>query len=297
MVGRRLFVRRIVTFPVISQRVSASVAVRRATFDDLPRLVELITAHAEYESSTVTVPRLATRLADTLIEPQIRAACFVAEIGTSTTALIGYATCTTEFATWSASEYLHMDTLYVDDAHRNHGIGRLLLNSITTHAAHLGLREVQWQTPDWNTDAVRFYERVGATATNKTRFKLAIPTDDRKSNIEVLQMFTTAWADRDIDLLRSCLHVDARYMPSVEVPEAPFFGRDNVIAGIKTMWQYDDHAVVTFGPHLQSGSTITRTWMYTFAARSTEYGVDIFTFADGKILGKDAYRRGIDKSG
>jgi GNAT superfamily N-acetyltransferase len=275
-----------------SVRASASVSVRRATSEDLPRVVELITAHAEYENCAISVTGLATRLADTLIEPQTRAACFVAEIDTSPSCVIGYATCTTEFATWSATEYLHMDTLYIDDAYRNHGTGRLLMNAITTHASHRGLSEVQWQTPDWNTDAIRFYERVGATATSKARFKLAIePTNDRKANLEVLKMFTNAWADRDVDLLGSCLHVDARYMPSVEVPEAPFFGRDNVIAGIKTMWRHDDNAVVEFGPCLQSGSTITRTWTYSFASRPTEHGVDIFTFADGKVFGKDAYRR------
>jgi Acetyltransferase (GNAT) family/SnoaL-like domain len=206
--------------------------------------------------------------------------------------VIGYATCTTEFATWSAGEYLHMDTLYIDDAYRNHGTGRLLMNAITTHASHLGLSEVQWQTPDWNTDAIRFYERIGATATTKTRFKLAIEmTNDRKSNLEVLKLFTKAWADRDVDILASCLHDDARYMPSVEVPEAPFLGRDNVIAGIKTMWRHDDNAAVKLGPCHQSGNTITRTWTYTFAGRPTEHGVDIFTFAAGKVLGKDAYRR------
>jgi GNAT superfamily N-acetyltransferase len=271
---------------------SASVSVRRATSEDLPRLVELITAHAEYENSTISVTGLAMRLADTLIEPQTRAECFVAESSTTPTCVIGYATCTTEFATWSASEYLHMDTLFVDDAYRNHGVGRLLLDAITTHAAHLGLGEVQWQTPGWNTDAIRFYERVGATATTKTRFKLAVGlANDRKSNLNVLKMFTNAWADRDVDVLASCLHADARYFPSVDVPEAPFLGRDNVIAGIKTMWQHDDNAVVEFGPYLQSGTTITRTWTYTFDSRPTEHGTDIFTFADEKVFGKDAYRR------
>jgi L-amino acid N-acyltransferase YncA len=110
---------------------SASVSVRRATSKDLPRLVELITAHAEYENSVISVTGLATRLADTLIEPQTRAACFVAEIDTSPSCVIGYATGTTEFATWSAGEYLHMDTLYIDDGHRNHGTGRLQLTSAT----------------------------------------------------------------------------------------------------------------------------------------------------------------------
>jgi GNAT superfamily N-acetyltransferase len=275
-----------------SQPDSPSVIVRRATGEDVPRVVELITAHAQFENSPITFTGLGSRLADTLIEPQTRAVCFVAEMKASPASVIGYTTCAAEFATWSGSEYLHMDTLYVDDAYRNHGIGRHLMNAIITLATHLGLSEVQWQTPDWNTDAIRFYERLGATATNKTRFKLAVGlARDPNSNLEVLKMFTKAWSDRDVGALASCLHADARYAPSVDVPGAPFIGRDNVIAGIKTMWQHDDSAVVEFGSYLLSGNAITRTWKYTFANRPTENGVDIFTFADGKVFGKDAYRR------
>ena len=36
-----------------------------------------------------------------------------------------------------------------------------------------GLAQVQWQTPAWNRDAVRFYERLGAVGTDKMRFSLA----------------------------------------------------------------------------------------------------------------------------
>jgi ribosomal protein S18 acetylase RimI-like enzyme len=177
MARRRLLVRRIVTTPATPTSptpAAAPLVVRRARREDLPRLVELIAAHAEYEHATVEVTDLAARLERTLIEPPTRAACFVAETSTPTVSVVGYATCTIDFSTWSASEYLHMDTLYVEDASRGHGIGRHLVDAITSHATQLGLGEVQWQTPVWNTDAVRFYQRLGATATNKIRFKLAL---------------------------------------------------------------------------------------------------------------------------
>ncbi len=154
------------------------------------------------------------------------------------------------------------------------------------------VREVQWQTPDWNTNAVRFYLRLGAQASNKTRFKLAIdPTKQPSSNSEVLDTFTEAWSQRDEKLLRLCLHDEVNYFPSVEVPGAPFFGLENVIAGIRTMWLYDQGSTAELGPNLQSGPMITRTWTYRFTDQTKQEGVDIFTFADCRILRKDAYRR------
>jgi ribosomal protein S18 acetylase RimI-like enzyme len=169
---------------------SRSVVVRRPTVQDVPQLVRLILAHAEYEHASIPAngAGLADRLIETLIEPQTRAACFVAQLSDEPDRLIGYSTCSAEFATWSAAEFLHMDTLYVDEGFRGLSIGKHLLDAVVAHAAMLGLHEVQWQTPDWNTDAVRFYERVGAVASNKIRFKLPIPTaDGQKPNTDALR--------------------------------------------------------------------------------------------------------------
>jgi len=65
-----------------------------------------------------------------------------------------------------------MDTLFVDEASRGQGIGSGLLDYVIVAARHLGLQQIQWQTPAWNGDAIRFYERFGASATPKTRFVL-----------------------------------------------------------------------------------------------------------------------------
>lgn len=39
-------------------------------------------------------------------------------------------------------------------------------------ARALGLGHVEWQTPDWNEGAIRFYDRLGATARPKLRYAL-----------------------------------------------------------------------------------------------------------------------------
>jgi hypothetical protein len=42
--------------------------------------------------------------------------------------------------------------------------------------AACGDDEIQWQTPTWNTDARRFYERLGARPAEKIRYTLPAGT-------------------------------------------------------------------------------------------------------------------------
>jgi len=71
-------------------------------------------------------------------------------------------------------EYLHMDCLFVRAGHRGAGIGAALIASVVQFAQAHELNEVQWQTPDWNVDAARFYRRLGGVAQQKVRFVLSV---------------------------------------------------------------------------------------------------------------------------
>jgi GNAT superfamily N-acetyltransferase len=146
-------------------------SVRVASDADVERLVELMTTHAAFERSPLDATDLSARLRATLISGA-RATCLVAT--THTRAIVGYATYAPEFATWSAREYIHMDTLFVEESHRGHGIGKLLVDAVIDRAASEGFSDVQWQTPDWNVDAIRFYERLGATHSTKARFSYRV---------------------------------------------------------------------------------------------------------------------------
>ncbi|MFD0077713.1 GNAT family N-acetyltransferase [Streptomyces sp. NPDC127166] len=148
--------------------------VRHARPEDLPRVVELITEHAAYEKAAPPAPGLTDRLAALLFGPEPpRLRCFVAALPDGT--LAGYATCAPELSTWDGTEYLHMDCLYLTEPSRGHGLGPLLMEALRTEARTLGLPELQWQTPTWNENAIRFYDRLGATSKEKRRYTL--PTE------------------------------------------------------------------------------------------------------------------------
>jgi GNAT superfamily N-acetyltransferase len=58
-------------------------------------------------------------------------------------------------------EWLHVDLLWVDDAHRGRGIGRRLLHAAEAEAAQRGCRHAYLDTFDFQ--ARPFYERLGYT--------------------------------------------------------------------------------------------------------------------------------------
>ena len=68
----------------------------------------------------------------------------------------------------------HLDCLYVAEAQRGAGLGRLLVKAVASSAAARGYRELQWQTPEWNLAAIRFYESLGASRRPKERFTLIV---------------------------------------------------------------------------------------------------------------------------
>ncbi|MGW5402311.1 N-acetyltransferase family protein [Streptomyces sp. NPDC003952] len=149
--------------------------VRPARPEDLPRLVELMGEHMAYERSA---PRpagpagLAGRLGAQLFAEGSRLWVLLAR--TPEGEVAGYAACSAEFSFWEAREYLHMDCLYLAEEARGHGLGAALMDGVAALARERGLGRVEWQTPDWNEGAIRFYDRLGATGKPKLRYALPV---------------------------------------------------------------------------------------------------------------------------
>lgn len=152
--------------------------VRPARPADLDEILALCAEHAAFERAAFSPEDARGRLARHLFGERPRTRCVVADAepvaGAGADAcgarLAGYATYALQFSTWRAAEYVHMDCLYVRPAFRNGGIGALLLAEIVESAAMCGCDVVEWQTPAWNRDAARFYDRTGAARSDKIRY-------------------------------------------------------------------------------------------------------------------------------
>ncbi|MEM1128000.1 MAG: GNAT family N-acetyltransferase [Bacteroidota bacterium] len=148
---------------------SSPTRIRPAGPDDLDGLVRLCAAHAAYERARYNPEDKRARLGHLLFGPSPRLFGLVAEQGD---VLVGYATWSEEVSTWDAQLYAHMDCLYLDADARGSGIGRRLVSQVARDALGRGCRLVQWQTPTFNTRALPFYDRLGATRLEKVRFYL-----------------------------------------------------------------------------------------------------------------------------
>ncbi|MEU5656848.1 GNAT family N-acetyltransferase [Streptomyces sp. NPDC047737] len=152
--------------------------IRPATEADLPAIADLCAAHSAFERAGAVPADLATRLKPVLFSAHPRAWCLVVDHGDE---LIGYATCSREFSTWQATDYVHLDCLFVTEPYRGEGWGNALLSAVRNAAAARGAAQVQWQTPDWNTGAISFYRRAGAQTQPKVRFSLPVGTPESSS--------------------------------------------------------------------------------------------------------------------
>jgi len=151
--------------------------IRVATVDDLDLVTELCAAHAAFEQVQYDPSGQKDRLALAITGYTPRLTIFLAE---TECAVVGYASATLEYSTWTAAEFLHMDCLYVDENLHGQGIGRDLFTAVRNFAIELGASEIQWQTPDWNAAAIGFYRSLGAKDRNKFRFSFSTSSDRQR---------------------------------------------------------------------------------------------------------------------
>lgn len=142
--------------------------IRKAIPGDVAELVKLCAKHAEFEKEKYHKQNKAELLTAALFSQNPVLFCYVASNANS---LIGYATYTREFATWDANFYIHMDCLFLKAEARGNGVGEALVKAIAVEAKSMDY-EMQWQTPAFNVRALKFYNRLGATAKCKTRLYL-----------------------------------------------------------------------------------------------------------------------------
>jgi GNAT superfamily N-acetyltransferase len=123
--------------------------------------------HARHERSEFSTDGKHEKLAEAIFSESPKLYCWIVEVDNDVT---GYCTFTIDFSSWSASHYLHLDCLYFDLPWRGKGLGKRLMEKLKSYATERQCANIQWQTPDFNVDAIRFYEKLGAESKSKVRF-------------------------------------------------------------------------------------------------------------------------------
>lgn len=133
---------------------------RAAEPHDVPALVGLITELAEFERLTHLLQVTPEKLHPHLFGPKPVAEALVGEVGGQ---VVAFALFFTNFSTFLAQPGLYLEDLYVQPAHRGLGLGKALLQRLGQLAVERGCGRFEWSVLDWNTNAIGFYESMGAT--------------------------------------------------------------------------------------------------------------------------------------
>lgn len=66
------------------------------------------------------------------------------------------------YSTFLAKPGFYIEDLFVREPYRRRGLGKALLSAVAAQTARLGMGRVEWCVLDWNENAIRFYESMGA---------------------------------------------------------------------------------------------------------------------------------------
>jgi GNAT superfamily N-acetyltransferase len=134
---------------------------RPALRDDLPAINGLIHELAAYERLTHLCRATPEALEPHLFGERPVVEAVVAQWHESGE-VVGFALFFTNFSTFLAKPGLYLEDLIVKATLRGSGIGRALLEHLGALAVARGCGRFEWSVLDWNEDAIRFYEAMGA---------------------------------------------------------------------------------------------------------------------------------------
>ena len=135
--------------------------IARATEQDVPLLLKLITALADYERLGSEVVATETRLRQSLFGPRPDAEVILAYAGREPA---GFAVWFYTYSTFLGRAGLYLEDLFVLPEWRGRGLGRQLLAYLARVAVARGCGRMEWAVLDWNELAISFYKKVGARA-------------------------------------------------------------------------------------------------------------------------------------
>ncbi|XP_068646015.1 GCN5-related N-acetyltransferase 8-like [Aristolochia californica] len=76
--------------------------------------------------------------------------------------VVGFVLFFPNYSSFLAKPGFYIEDIFVRESYRRMGFGRMLLSAVAAQAVKLGLGRVEWCVLDWNINAIKFYEDMGA---------------------------------------------------------------------------------------------------------------------------------------
>ena len=133
--------------------------IRDARKGDEAAIHALLFEFAEFEKLTHNFRLTPEIISRDFVGDRRRVHCDVAEWdGALVSVMIWYCM----YGTFSAGPALFLEDLYVSPEFRRRGIAKALLRQLVRYADEEGAVRIGWFVLDWNTQAMDFYDRIGA---------------------------------------------------------------------------------------------------------------------------------------
>jgi GNAT superfamily N-acetyltransferase len=132
--------------------------IRKGVKGDLTEILKLIRELAEYEKALDCVKITLEELEDDGFGDHPWYWFLVAE---SNNKIIGMSFYFIRYSTWNG-KYLYLEDFVINKEYRQQGIGSLLFEATIQICKDENLNGMTWQVLDWNSPAIKFYEKYNA---------------------------------------------------------------------------------------------------------------------------------------
>jgi len=131
------------------------ILIRKAHETYFPEIIDLIKEFALFQKT----PEKVSISLEQMIKDKDIFRCLVA---VAENEIMGFATYFFTYHSWTGKG-LHLDDLYVKESFRKAGAGKKLLDNIINLAKEEQCKNVRWMVSGWNSNAIDFYKKIGAT--------------------------------------------------------------------------------------------------------------------------------------
>uniref|UniRef100_A0A2P2PLI1 N-acetyltransferase domain-containing protein n=1 Tax=Rhizophora mucronata TaxID=61149 RepID=A0A2P2PLI1_RHIMU len=91
------------------------------------------------------------------------------------------------YSTFLGKPGFYVEDLFVRECYRRKGFGRMLLTAVAVQAVKMGYGRVEWVVLDWNVNAIKFYEEMGAKVLPEWRIcRLTGPDLEAYRNVDAI---------------------------------------------------------------------------------------------------------------
>jgi GNAT superfamily N-acetyltransferase len=146
--------------------LTSPVTIRDAGPDDVELIFGWIVELATYERAPEKVTGNALMLHEALFGERPSAEAVIAEIDEEP---VGFALFHGTFSTWECRPGIWLEDLYVPPERRRAGVGLALLSHLAGLTIARGCARLEWAALEWNTPALRFYDKLGAARLHEWR--------------------------------------------------------------------------------------------------------------------------------